>query len=327
VLVADCGGSTGWGHFTRSHALAAELAARGADVTLGVCGSPPPIVADVPVVALARSERNRFVCHAASGSDLVVVDLSDVKDFVPPAAGGRAMLAWISDRSRPGFQADIGIDPTLSTTRDRVRDDGRSVFQGAGYIILRQQFDCPGRRVCAFQVRRVLVGFGGTGQATVTRRVLSALKRAGLTIEEIAIVAGESRESAPGFPGAPKVRVLSGVGDMRSLYEWADLCVLAGGTMLFEACVTGLPSIVVSLNENQALDAAYLARHRAVVHLGPATELSEAAVTTAVRSCGDCKRRQRLAQSAQALIDANGRARVAQSLLAAIENARRGAVA
>ena len=326
VLAADCGGAAGWGHFTRCLALGGELAAIGAEVVLGVCGTPLTSSAPVPVVHLARSELDEFLCEALAGSDLVVLDLCKWDEFDPPVADRRALLAWISDRSTPGFAADIGIDPNVSAVRVSTRDDGLVMLEGSDHIILRKQFDAPERRVCAVGTSRVLVGFGGTEQAALTDLALGALALCGLTIDEITIVTGESPFSPVRSLPGPRVRVVSRVDDMKSLFEWADLGVLAAGTMLVEACTTGLPSIVVSLNEDQAVEAAVLAEHEAVIDLGRAQDQSVATISAALRSCVGRTYREQLAGSAQALIDGNGRTRVARALIAAIENAKAGVV-
>jgi spore coat polysaccharide biosynthesis predicted glycosyltransferase SpsG len=326
VLAADCGGAAGWGHFIRCQALAGELAARQADVVLGVHGATPAHHAEVPLIRLAPSRFREYVTAALARSQLVVLDLREWESLDRVAGDRCARLAWISDHSEPPFPADLGIDPNVSSPPARYGARRSLILGGADHIILREQFDAPVPRQCSADAKRVLVGFGGTEQTEAVTLTLAALRRCELPIEEITLVGGRSALAAAEFPNGPRVRVAGYVEDMRSLFDRADLGVVAGGTMLAEACATGLPAIALSLNVEQAVEAAALAKRDVAVYLGPAREQSADSIVAALHALGPRASRERLARSAQALIDGNGRARVAQSLIALTSSIKTGAL-
>jgi spore coat polysaccharide biosynthesis predicted glycosyltransferase SpsG len=324
VLAADCGGPVGWGHYIRCHALGAELAARGAQVLLGVRGNRPALHPEVPVVVFGRDEFPGFLRGALGGSDLVVLDLWKWDEVCPAEVQRQAILATISDRLRPGITSDIWIDPSVSSAGAGAENLEPAILGGGDYVILRNQFDGAPARDCAASPTRVLIAFGGTDQTALTALTLRALALCALPIEEITIVASEPPSLPVESPPGVRVRVVSGVDDMRRLFEWADLGVLTAGTTLFEACVTGLPSLVLSLNEDQRTEAAALARRDAVVDLGPEGEQSVETIARGLHRCLDRSFREHLARAAQSAIDGKGRVRVARSLIAAIEHAKAG---
>jgi len=324
VLAADCGGPVGWGHYIRCHALGAELAGRGARVLLGVRGNRPALHPEVPVIVLGRGEFPGFVRGALSESDLVVLDLCKWDKVCPSDVPRRAILASISDRIRPGITSDIWIDPSVSSAGAGAGNQETVILGGGDHVILRRQFDGAPARDCAASPSRVLIAFGGTDQTALTALTLRALALCALPIEEVTVVAGEPPSPPVESPPGVRVRVISGVDDMHRLFEWADLGVLTAGTTLFEACVTGLPSVALSLNDDQRTEAAALARRDAVVDLGPVVGQSVESIARGLVRCLGRPFRERLARAAQAAIDGKGRARVARSLIAAIEHAKAG---
>jgi spore coat polysaccharide biosynthesis predicted glycosyltransferase SpsG len=88
--------------------------------------------------------------------------------------------------------------------------------------------------------------------------------------------------------------------------------------------VTGLPCLVVSLNETQSREAAALAARGAVLHLGALAGQSDETLAAGLLRCAAKAHRDGLARGAQALIDGVGRARVARGLMGAIETATAG---
>jgi spore coat polysaccharide biosynthesis predicted glycosyltransferase SpsG len=324
ILAADCGGLVGWGHYSRCHALAAELAAKGSDVTLALRGTRPLLRAEVPLVSLSPAGFDGLLRRSLAEADLVVLDLRQWGGIEPPAKERRAILACIRDLRWPAIAPDIWIDPNVSFSGASPGSSSTTILGGGDHVILRRQFDGAATRQCAASPARALVAFGGTDQAALTALTLRALASSGLPIEEIAVVAGESPFVPDPPPAGRRIRVVAGVDDMRGLFDRSDLGVLAAGTMLHEACATGLPSFVVSLDDDQAAEAGALARRGAVVDLGPAERQSAETIAGGLLPCLTPEFRQSLARAAQAAIDGKGRARVAQSLIAAIERERSG---
>ncbi len=105
------------------------------------------------------------------------------------------------------------------------------------------------------QIRRILVFFGGTDRANMTERALDALlylRQTDITVDIVvganfahkAVVRHKARIS-------PNIYVHSDLPDLAGLIKGADLALGAGGVTHWERMCLGLPSLVVSLSDNQ----------------------------------------------------------------------------
>jgi spore coat polysaccharide biosynthesis predicted glycosyltransferase SpsG len=105
------------------------------------------------------------------------------------------------------------------------------------------------------------------------------------------------------------------VDDVCSLLIDADIGIISAGTALYEAAVTGLPVLVVSLNESQAREARIFQDKGAAVYLGDARKLNVECLMKGLKGLTDRDERQRMAEKAQASVDGQGRKRVAEAVL------------
>jgi spore coat polysaccharide biosynthesis predicted glycosyltransferase SpsG len=106
-----------------------------------------------------------------------------------------------------------------------------------------------------------------------------------------------------------------GANNIAELMRQADLSIGAGGVMSWERCCLGLPAIVVDIAANQVGALTALADKGAAHYLGAATSLTAEALADAVRELRDDSDRVRaLGEAAFALVDGEGRSRVAASM-------------
>ncbi|EJC82695.1 pseudaminic acid biosynthesis-associated protein PseG [Rhizobium leguminosarum bv. trifolii WSM2297] len=117
-------------------------------------------------------------------------------------------------------------------------------------------------------LQHLLIAFGATDPDNCSGKVLAyLLEQRPFLVQRITIVLGAQ---APHFADvlqrartAPiPVDVLSGVADMAELLVGCDAAIGAAGTSVWERCVLGVPSLLLTFAENQragmiALDAAY----------------------------------------------------------------------
>jgi spore coat polysaccharide biosynthesis predicted glycosyltransferase SpsG len=104
---------------------------------------------------------------------------------------------------------------------------------------------------------------------------------------------------------------------LADLMAEADLAIGAGGTTTWERCCLGLPSLVVSIAENQHPACEALARDGVIEWAGhhdevTATDLAEALMTLT----HDPARVRSFASASHALVDGNGTQRVIDQLMA-----------
>jgi len=127
---------------------------------------------------------------------------------------------------------------------------------GVKYALLRPEFLLKRAQICKFRrnVQKVLVSFGGVDDENYTEfavKALSTIKMRGVKVD---VVVGNA------YPYYKKLRQLCislGFSCHRQIdniaefmYE-ADLAIAAGGSSTWERCCLGLPSIVISVANNQ----------------------------------------------------------------------------
>ena len=142
---------------------------------------------------------------------------------------------------------------------------------GPKYALLRPEFadarSCCSPRECG--IRRVFVSFGGVDLEDYTSAALCAIARCKPKFGVDVVVGG-------GHSALIRVRELCGefgfryhvdTQEIANLMVKADIAVGSSGTISWERCCVGLPSITVSIAENQKGNAAALERAGVAVNL------------------------------------------------------------
>jgi UDP-2,4-diacetamido-2,4,6-trideoxy-beta-L-altropyranose hydrolase len=323
TLRCDASASIGGGHLLRCLALAQEWQARGGDA-LFVTAAPAPLVRRVEAEQLRVVE----LPSAAAGMDVFLEHLEErggwaaLDGYHYDLADERrvretAQLLVLDDYAhRPRYSADVLLNqnPTGPETAYVLEGDARLLL-GTRYTLLRREFvqPPPPERRTERHAKRVLVTLGNGDFPDARARVLAGLVAAE-TPFEVRLVQGEAA-GAP--PPTPSVEVVAGGQAMRAHMEWCDFAVSAGGSTCWELAFLGVPTVALSLAENQRSLAAALARAGAGVDLGPAELLTPELVAPIVDVLAeDADRRRAMSEAGRRLVDGRGAARVVDVLRA-----------
>lgn len=168
-------------------------------------------------------------------------------------------------------------------------------------------------------VRRLLIYFGGADNNNLTGITLTAVlakSSRNLAIDVVINPDGPHADSLRDQAKEhPQVFLHERIPSLARLMVQADLAIGAAGTTSWERCCLGLPSLVITLTENQRPIAAALSKEGAIRWLGHWDELNQeeisAAIDIAVRELvlEDCSNRCRL------LVDGKGTERVTEIML------------
>jgi UDP-2,4-diacetamido-2,4,6-trideoxy-beta-L-altropyranose hydrolase len=141
-----------------------------------------------------------------------------------------------------------------------------SILTGSAYALLDRRFSTvrAGARRRDGVVRRILVSMGATDPRGATLDVLAALQLVKLGIPVDVVLGGASPHQAEVRAAAgrlsPPALVHLEVDDMATLIDGADLAIGGGGVSALERCCLGVPSILLTLAENQRRNAATLSQ-------------------------------------------------------------------
>lgn len=197
-----------------------------------------------------------------------------------------------------------------------------TMLLGPHYSLLRDEFKLLRAKMQLRQgvVKKVLVYFGGSdipGMTMMTLRALSACNRG---IDQVDIILGNNNKDAQAIEDM--CAGLSGfvlhhvVNNMAQLMLDADLAIGAGGSSQWERCCMGLPSLVVSLAENQTTIAENLAENGIITYLGTAEGLSQDSLQEAIEDLlATPIRVAQLSSRSAALVDGMGGERVIKTLI------------
>jgi len=322
VFRCDASLAIGGGHAMRCLTLAGVLRDLG-----WTCGFATSAETPATVPSLAASEFD--VANAAGmlshwpAADLLVVD-----HYGLDASFERAARPWarrilvIDDLADRPHEADLLLDQT----HGRVQADygGRyngPMLLGAGYALLRPSFQRARGAAIARRDRRpvdrIMVSFGAVDAVNATMVALDAIALAApdCAVDVVLGSAGphlvEVRARAAAMPRAT---VHVDVAEIAELMTEADLAIGAPGTSAWERCCLGLPTLLLTIADNQRVNAAALHAAGAALDLGWHADSNAKKLATEIGKLGT-EAWQAMTRKAAALCDGRGAFRVALGLL------------
>lgn len=328
----DAGAALGGGHLMRCLTLASALAARG--------WRPEFLCRDLPGAGLDRVTAAGFGLHRISDErpdtvraclqaeppgwliiDHYALDAAFERAACPP--GWRVMV--IDDLADRDHDCALLIDQTpgrvAADYAGRVPDACQRLI-GPDYALLRPNF-AVGRPVMpeAGPLRRVLVSMGAADPVNATGAVLDALSgRRDLVVTVVLgagaphLVAVAGQVEARGAAG----RLLVEHRDMAGLMARQDIAIGAGGMTGLERAAVGLPALIVTLADNQLLNASALHASGAARLIGDVRAPGwTSAILPALDDLAVPDVRIAMARAGLALVDGRGASRVAETLDAA----------
>lgn len=326
----DAAPRIGAGHVTRCLALAEALSASGWRVAFAV---GPDTITSAPSLATSSftvrvlNDRNqiRTLSEMASGAAaLFVVDHYDYdRSFERTCRSFAHRILVFDDATGRDHDCDILVDAAAvgtSVYAGHVSPQAR-VLAGPAYALVRGSFVARRQQALARRdgrpVKEILVSCGATDPANATASVLDALDG----IVDAATVTVVLSSRAPHVNSVRtrsrgNTQLLVDVQTMAELMTRADLAVGALGATAFERAVLGLPSIVVTLADNQRGMARMLAENVAVLDAGSIDDDFVPRLRHLVTGLlSNDEARRRLAQAASALVDGRGPMRIMLGML------------
>lgn len=336
ALRCDASAEIGGGHVMRCLALAEALLARGCGVLFVVragTGKTVPALSRlglgdiVEIDGEARSAVAAIRARWPSGADLVVVD-SYATDAAYEAAlrGAGRKIMVIEDLASRRHDCDLLLDQTFgrqATAYAPLVPAPARVLAGSDYALLRGEFaalrpEALRRRRRSPACDRILITMGLTDVGGITLRTTSAAAAAS-EARSFDVVLGAGASSLGPLEAMaksdPRIRIHVDPADLGRLMLQADIGIGALGTMTWERCCLGLPSIGVALVENQRATAAAVDAAKAALVIPDVVEVEEKLPQMLKRLSGDPALRRNLSRNAAAIVDGQGSLRVAEAML------------
>jgi UDP-2,4-diacetamido-2,4,6-trideoxy-beta-L-altropyranose hydrolase len=243
------------------------------------------------------------------------------EEAVRPLCAG---LLVVDDLANRPHNCDVLLDQNLASSPDRY---GRLVpatarrFEGPAYALLRPEFRLARDSLTTSPARNHLnIFFGGIDAAGATLKILDLIAAIPARDFLVDVICGmgnrrleEVRQACSALAGATlHVEPPS----MAALFSESTLALGAGGTTSWERCCVGLPTIIVSVAQNQLAGSEALSRARAAINLGPLEQLSpEKLSAMIVRLIAKPRLLAAIGKRARALVDGRGTERISVYLM------------
>lgn len=328
----------GSGHVMRCLTLAHALQAKGGNVTFlsrllpghlvegirragfDVRALPAPLLATADWLGVPLEQEIRDSGQALSECgriDWLVVDHYGLDCVWQKAMRVHAKrLLVIDDLANRVHDCDLLLDQNLSLAPsnryEALVPAGCRTLLGPKHVLLREEFTKARRtaRERTGEVRRVFVFFGGGDATNETAKALEALRGLDRPLR-IDVVLGATNPHKATIEKLvarmPATTLHVAVDHMAALMTEADLAIGAGGTTTWERSYLGLPTIVLTVADNQREGAHAVAEAGGIWYVGDAQDVSTDALRNLLkRLVASPDEVRRVSQAALALMAGHG---------------------
>ena len=327
LIRADAGPLSGTGHFMRMLALAeAWLESGGQAAWTGI--APANLVhrisrLGVSVLPFDAGDDAASTLSSARSVDARIV-VADGYGF--PLAYQRAIrhagfkLLVVDDNAEnESYDADwiLNVNVHAAASLYPRRTPPCHLFLGPQYTLIRKDIRraASAPRAHGNTAARLLVTMGGADPPDATGRIIEALRGSSFTTT-VLVGPANQRLSAYLALATERTRVIANVEDMTSVIHDSDLAFAGAGGTVWELALLGVPSVVVTLADNQVPLATKLHALGAVEYVGDARVAGGASnwVERLSSLATDPSRRTKLVDTARSLVDGRGALRIVTAL-------------
>ncbi|RYD06308.1 hypothetical protein N752_05290 [Desulforamulus aquiferis] len=230
----------------------------------------------------------------------------------------------IDDLADRPHDCDLLLDQNLCKNANKYRQlvsENCITLIGPRYALLRPEFITARQnlRNRDDNIKRVLVFLGGSDPTNETKKVLDAIIQLNQSNIQFDIVVGQSNPHKYQIRDLcmlePNITLHTHVNNMAELMVNADLAIGAGGSTTWERSCLGLPSIVLSIAQNQEQLTTSVADYGALTYLGRAEEVNTEIIVRAVKEhIQGSKSLTEMSEKGKQLVDGFGVERVVNAI-------------
>jgi UDP-2,4-diacetamido-2,4,6-trideoxy-beta-L-altropyranose hydrolase len=335
LIRADASIEMGTGHVMRCLALAQAWQDTGGDVIFCQAQSTPSlderlrlagiglVHLEAPVGTLQDATRTAEIARVRNAQWVVVDGYNFDVTYRERLKQNGVKVLFVDDIGccETSF-ADIVLNPNINVNGTLRAQCGGELLLGPQHILLRREFSTwrEWKRDPVPVVCKILVTMGGSDPYNVTETVIRALSSLeDLDLEVIVIVGRDNPhmdsllKAKSQFANIELRRDVSGMGE---LMAWADLAISAGGGTCYELIFFQVPTILITVAENQRKICQSLREARVAMDAGWFHALDTQRLAEWVRALIlDSGLREILIENCRHLVDGKGADRVVKSML------------
>lgn len=192
----------------------------------------------------------------------------------------------------PNYHADILLNQNINAPDLKYKCDAdTTLLLGTRYVLLRREFleYRNFNRQIPERAKNILVTLGGGDPDNVTLKVVEALKLLDEPDIMVRIIVGPTNPHRETLRKAIahthfEAEILINPNDMPELMAWADLAIAGGGGTSLERCFMSLPSLVITIAENQIEATRALRARGGIIYVGWHKDFTEENLQSIVKS-------------------------------------------
>ncbi|MCA2879571.1 MAG: UDP-2,4-diacetamido-2,4,6-trideoxy-beta-L-altropyranose hydrolase [Microcystis sp. M046S1] len=333
IFRADASAQIGTGHVMRCLALAQAWNTQSGKTTFVMAGQSSALEArlrseDIDVVYLSAkagsnedAQQTVNIAQKNAASWIVVDGYQFSSEYQKRLKSYGLKVLFVDDYGHAeNYYVDLVLNQNISADQNlyKSREPYTHILLGIKYTLLRREFLISQGLVKAIApiARKILVTLGGGDPDNVTLKVLQALSQLSINNLEIVVLIGGTNPHYEKLISFIKSLSLSislqlNISNMHELMAWADLAIAAGGSTNWELAFMGLPSIVITIADNQKAIAAELDRQGVIINLGWHQDVTVEQIGFVLRELiSDRPKRETMSKKGRELVDGNGAKRV-----------------
>lgn len=344
LIRVDASATIGSGHVMRCLTLACALKERGLRVVFLMRELDGHRFNEVEakgfnVILLKNSDKNDMVCWKSDAIQTIeiiskltfLLDWIIVDHYALDARWEEQLQAYtkkmmvIDDLADRPHCCDMLLDQNVHLNMEKryqhLLSRETELLLGPTYALLRKEFlqYRNQRKEYAGVIKKILVFFGGGDNVQLTIKTVDILLKLYGKDIEISVIGkaySEKNEIEKFCTPFNNVNYFSQVSNIAELMLDADLSIGAGGSTTWERCCMGLPSLVISVADNQVEISKTVDQMGAIKYLGDANHLTTEIFSGHISNImNDSSTLKKISSKAHQLVDGMGCERVAERFL------------
>lgn len=251
----------------------------------------------------------------------ILIDSYDIdQNYFQGFQNANMQIAYFEDFGRPDWPVDIVINGLIGA--ENLQYNSAEALLGTRYLVLGKEYWKTDTNLeQASNSIEVMITVGGIDHYDLMSRSLDLLGKLNFPIKVHCIIGPyfENQENiSAAIERSPHtVKIHNQPDSLASLIKESHFAISAGGMTLYELASNGVPTIGISLWENQTLNVEHLGDAGVIVPLNyfKGAEFDLALEDAIVNLFGNQEKMDSLQTAGRALIDGQGARRVAESII------------
>ena len=211
--------------------------------------------------------------------DILFIDtLGSSNSYISTLRNYCKKIITLDDITSTASEADVIINGILWAKKKLPNTYGiAKVYQGIEYIFLRKEFALANKNKKKIykHVKELIISTGGTDKFNLSFQISEAISNITTKALNVNIMAGPGYKNISlletklnNLNSRINYNVIKNSTDMANYLNQADIAIISGGTVMFEAMACGTPSIIFAFAKNQISQAEWFHKKGALLYLG-----------------------------------------------------------